>query len=474
MLFNSLTFVYFFLGVMVLHHLPLSWRVRKINLLWASYLFYMAWSPPFVLLLMLSTVVDYWTGWWLDKLENQAKRRLLLIVSLVLNLGMLGYFKYGNFLLENFTAMMHQLGFEYQAPKMDIVLPIGISFYTFVTLTYTFDVYTRKMKAWDSFWDYCLYVTYFPHLVAGPIIRAHDFIHQMAEPKRASAQQMGWGLTLLVIGLFEKVVIADGLLAPIVEDVFNSQAGTRFLGAWLGSFAFAGQIFCDFAGYSTCAIGVSLCLGFAIMDNFHFPYAAVGFSDFWRRWHISLSTFLRDYLYIPLGGNRISHLRTNINLMATMLIGGLWHGASWTFVVWGGLHGSYLIGERFLKKIWPQGRFWNGLPVQLAAAIGTFLLVCITWVFFRAQSFDKAFSLIGSMLGRYPADQGELMSMPQMITVSCVTLAMLYIHWQLRNTTVEAAANKCPWWLRAVLLAVMIVAIMMSPGEDRAFIYFQF
>jgi len=474
MLFNSLTFFYFFTGVMVLHHLPLPWRVRKFNLLWASYLFYMAWNPPFVLVLIASTLIDWFVGKALSQPGSVMKRRGLLCISLLANLGMLGFFKYGNFLLQNFTWMMGQMGIEYAPPQWDIVLPVGISFYTFQTLTYTFDIYFGKMKRWNSFLDYSLYVTFFPQLVAGPIVRATDFLYQCEEPQRASAKQLSWGLTLLVIGLFEKVVIADGLLAPVVEDVFDNKAGTRFIGAWFGSFAFAGQIFCDFAGYSTCAIGVAMCLGFGIMDNFRFPYAAIGFSDFWRRWHISLSSFLRDYLYIPLGGNRVSNIRTHINLMLTMLIGGLWHGAAWTFVVWGGLHGTYLVGERFLMKLWPKGGLWRSVPMQVLAALGTFLLVCITWVFFRARTFDKAFSMIGSMLGRYPANQGELMTQPQMIIVGCVTVAMLYIHWQMRNTTLEAAANKTPWWLRATLLAIMIVAIVMSPGEDRAFIYFQF
>ncbi len=474
MLFNSLTFALFFAGVMFLHHLPLSWRMRKVNLLWASYLFYMAWNPPFVIMLIASSVLDWFCGIGLTKYTDKTRRRLLLIASLVGNLGMLGFFKYGNFFLQNFQFLAAKVGIHYEPVKWDIVLPVGISFYTFQTLTYTFDIYFGKMKRWNSFLDYCLYVTFFPQLVAGPIVRANDFQAEVEQPRRASAKQMGWGLTLLVIGLFEKAVIADGLLAPIVEDAFDRIGDPKFLGAWTGTFAFAGQIFCDFAGYSTCAIGVSLCLGIAIMDNFLWPYAAIGFSDFWRRWHISLSSFLRDYLYIPLGGNRGGTIRTQVNLMLTMLIGGLWHGASWTFVVWGGLHGCYLVGERMLKSILPDWRIFKSKGVMLLTAIATFLLVCITWVFFRARTFDKAFAFVGSMVGRYPKDGGDVLTHAQMIIAFYTMAAIFAAHWLMRDTTLEQAAAKIPWWLRSILLALMIVAIVMSPGEDRAFIYFQF
>ena len=474
MLFNSLTFALFFAGVMVLHHLPLSWRMKKVNLLWTSYLFYMAWNPPFVIMLIASSVLDWFCGIGLSKYTDKTRRRLILLASLVGNLGMLGFFKYGNFFLQNFQFLAAKMGVHYEPVKWDIVLPVGISFYTFQTLTYTFDIYFGKMKRWNSFLDYCLYVTFFPQLVAGPIVRANDFQAEVEQPRRANAKQMGWGLTLLVIGLFEKAVIADGLLAPIVEDAFDRAGDPKFFGAWAGTFAFAGQIFCDFAGYSTCAIGVSLCLGIAIMDNFLWPYAAVGFSDFWRRWHISLSSFLRDYLYIPLGGNRKGAIRTQVNLMLTMLIGGLWHGASWTFVVWGGLHGLYLVGERIVKSILPDWPIFKNRGVLLLTAIGTFLLVCVTWVFFRARTFDKAFAFVGSMVGRYPKEGGDVLSHAQIIIACYTMVAVFAVHWLMRETTLEQAAAKCPWWLRSILLALMIVAIMMSPGEDRAFIYFQF
>ena len=272
-----------------------------------------------------------------------------LVVSLSVNLGLLGFFKYGTFLLDNFITFSELLGIPFTPAKPDIILPVGISFYTFQTLSYTLDIYFRKSRPWSSFLDYALFVTFFPQLVAGPIVRSSEFLPQCLTPRRATLERFSWGLILLVSGLFQKIVVADGLLAPIVEKVYDTGMVPDTLSAWCGTLAFSGQIFCDFAGYSSCAIGVAMCLGFKIPDNFRSPYAAIGFSDFWGRWHISLSSWLRDYLYIPLGGNRKGAAGTYINLMLTMLIGGLWHGASWTFVFWGGLHGLYLAVERMFR-----------------------------------------------------------------------------------------------------------------------------
>jgi D-alanyl-lipoteichoic acid acyltransferase DltB (MBOAT superfamily) len=323
MVFNSYIFLIFFAVVWGLHQLPFPWAVKKFNLLVASYVFYAAWSPPFVLLLILSAVVDFFLARWMGRIDAPSGRRLLLGASLAVNLGLLGYFKYGSFLLENFVRAAALLGIHYQPPAGDIILPLGISFYTFETISYLMDVYRRRIKPWGSFLDYALFLTFFPHLVAGPIVRAADFLPQCVTPRRATDRQIGWGLCLLVLGLFEKVVLADGLLAPVVDKVYNATAAAHFGDAWAGTLAFSGQIFFDFAGYTTCAIGVALCFGFVLNDNFHFPYAAVGFSDFWRRWHMSLSGWLRDYLHIPLGGNRKGLARTNVNLMLTMLLGGL-------------------------------------------------------------------------------------------------------------------------------------------------------
>lgn len=280
-------------------------------------------------------------------------------------------------------------------------------------------------------------------------------------------------MNLLLIGLFEKVVVADGILAPIADQAYAT-AAINTVTAWTGTLAFSGQIFCDFAGYSTCAIGVAMCLGFALPDNFRYPYAAIGFSDFWRRWHITLSTWLRDYLYIPLGGNRNSPSRTHVNLMLTMLIGGLWHGASWTFVVWGGLHGSYLIAERWTRKT-PLARWqvWRTLPGQIFLICLTYALVCITWTFFRAESFPQAMNFVQSMLIPSFATS-SVFSREDVYITGLVILALLGVHFYLRDKTLEDAAERTPNLLWALANAAMLIAIVLTPGEDRAFIYFQF
>ncbi|HXB09672.1 MAG TPA: MBOAT family O-acyltransferase, partial [Puia sp.] len=315
MVFNSYTFIAFFIVVLVLYHLPFSWKAKKVILLLASYVFYAAWNPPFILLLWLSTVVDFFVGRALYTQTNPQKKRVLLVVSLIGNMGMLCFFKYGGFLLENFVTVVNALGVNYHPAKPNIILPAGISFYTFTTLCYTIDMYKKKSEPVKNLLDFSLFVTFFPHLVAGPIVRPPQLVPQFESPRRASRQQLMEGLFLLSLGLFMKVVLADSMLSASSDAVFNSTTAVSGLDAWMGMFAFTGQIFFDFAGYSTCAIGVALCLGFILPLNFRWPYGATGFADFWRRWHITLSSWLRDYLYIPLGGNRKGQVRTYINLM---------------------------------------------------------------------------------------------------------------------------------------------------------------
>jgi D-alanyl-lipoteichoic acid acyltransferase DltB (MBOAT superfamily) len=297
---------------------------------------------------------------------------------------------------------------------------------------------------------------------------------QCTEPKRVSGKQLGWGLTLLLTGLFEKIVVADGLLAPVVEKVYGTLGIPDSVSAWIGTIAFAGQIFCDFAGYSTCAIGVAACLGFRLPRNFNFPYAAVGFSDFWRRWHISLSTWLRDFLYIPLGGNRKGLSRTFINIMITMLLGGLWHGASWRFIIWGGLHGILLIAERCIKMAFPDSPVWRLKPVRLILALLTFAIICIMWVFFRAATIGQAFDLIGVMLGWTNRESVFILGKLNVAGVTVITIILVGLHWFMRDSTLEEMTAKCPWWLTSLILAGMLVSIVTLSGEDNAFIYFQF
>jgi alginate O-acetyltransferase complex protein AlgI len=471
--FNSYLFATFFAIVLAIYNLPvLGWRGQKLWLLVASYLFYAAWDPVFIGLIWLSTFVDWTAARLITAAATRRRKRALLIVSVIINLGVLGYFKYGSFVLANVVAALHAIGVDYQPAAPGIVLPIGISFYTFHTLSYTLDIYLGRTRPWPSFLDFALYVTFFPALVAGPILRASQFLPQCAEPRRTTRQRLAWGLALLVLGLFEKSVIADAVMAPVADQLFNAAGGVSAGDAWLGTLGFAGQIFCDFAGYSTCAIGVALCLGFSLPDNFRSPYAAVGFSEFWTRWHISLSSWLRDYLYIPLGGNRIGPIRTYVNLMLTMLIGGLWHGASWTFVAWGGLHGAYLIGERLVGHLLPPGAWRTARWARLTGAAITFALVCVAWVFFRATSFTQAFTILERMIG-VGAGRRVINIVPGRLVV--ITLAaVLGLQWALRERSFEAVVARTSWAVRAVVLGAMIEAILLMQGPDRAFLYFQF
>jgi alginate O-acetyltransferase complex protein AlgI len=474
MLFNSLTFVVFFAVVVTAYWNMRSWEARKNLLLVASYLFYGAWNPPFAALLFATTALDFYLGRKMGKLTGPGERRVWLIISVVVNLSMLGFFKYGNFLLENFQWVLARGGIQYKPPHLDVFLPIGISFYTFHSLSYTLDIYRGVMRPTRSLRDFTLAVSFFPQLVAGPIVRAGDFLPQLGAPPKPQAGRFLWGLLLMTLGLFEKVVLADTLLAGSADRVFGHGGPLVALDSWMGVMAFAGQIFFDFAGYSTCAIGAALCLGFHLKDNFRFPYAAIGFSDFWRRWHISLSTFLRDYLYIPLGGNRLGAARAMINLIIVMFIGGLWHGAAWTFVVWGLLHGSYLALERLVKAFVKKDAAWtDNLTVKLLLGLTTYIAVLVAWVYFRASDFNVASRLIGGMFGRHPTGDA-ILSTREMLQVGIVTFFLLLAHWSLRDISIETAVQRLPRWVVTTAWFLMACAIILTQGSSNAFIYFQF
>lgn len=504
MLFNSYTFLVFFIIVLILHNLPFSWKTKKINLLIASYVFYAAWNPPFILLLWLSTLVDFFVGRALYTQENKYKKKLLLVISLIGNLGMLCFFKYGGFILENFTHLVNALGFDYHPAKPNIILPAGISFYTFTTLCYTIDMYRKESKPVKTLLDFSLFVTFFPHLVAGPIVRPPQLVPQFETPRKASRDQLLQGLFLLTLGLFMKVFLADGMLSGPANEVFGTADAVQTVDAWMGVLAFSGQIFFDFAGYSSCAIGAAMCLGFVLPQNFLFPYAAVGFTDFWRRWHITLSSWLRDYLYIPLGGNRKGTVRTYVNLMLTMLLGGLWHGANWTFVAWGALHGFYLWVEKAFRdarrkspeksllatsevhkssfapsmKQRVEGEFppETNHPKNLYnffLALCTFFLVNVTWVFFRSGTFGEAWRMLRSMF-LHNTTGTPVLGYMDIIRVSVITVILVIAHWLMRNTMVLKVANKMPWWLLGIVWSLMIILIMLSQNASSSFIYFQF
>jgi alginate O-acetyltransferase complex protein AlgI len=473
MLFNSLTFVVFFVAVLAAYWSMRSWEARKNLLLVASYLFYGAWNPPFAALLFATTALDFYLGRQMGKKMDARERRVWLVISVAVNLSMLGFFKYGNFLLENFTWVLARGGIQYKPPHLDVFLPIGISFYTFHSLSYTLDIYREVMRPTRSLRDFTLAVSFFPQLVAGPIVRAGDFLPQLEAPPKPQEGRFLWGLALMTLGLFEKVVLADTMLSGAADRVFGHGGPLVALDSWTGVIAFAGQIFFDFAGYSTCAIGAALCLGFHLKDNFRFPYAAIGFSDFWRRWHISLSTFLRDYLYIPLGGNRQGAARAMVNLIIVMFIGGLWHGAAWTFVVWGLLHGSYLAIERLLKAVVKEASWTENVGFKLLIGLTTYFAVLIAWVYFRAPNFEVASRMIAGMFGRHPTGDA-LLSTREILQVAIVTLFLLGAHWALRDISLEAAVVRMPRWAVTTIWFLMACAIILTQGNSNAFIYFQF
>ena len=473
MLFNSLTFVVFFVIVVAAYWSIGSWNVRKNLLVVASYVFYGAWNPPFAALLFSTTAMDFWLGRRIAKAKGQRPRRAWLVGSVCMNLSMLGFFKYGNFLLQNFQWLLARIGIIYQPPHLDILLPVGISFYTFHSLSYTLDIYRGVLKPTKSLRDFILAVSFFPQLVAGPIVRAGDFLPQLVRPPGLRIGQFLWGLLLMTLGLFEKIVLADTMLAGSADRIFGYAGPLVALDSWLGVIAFAGQIFFDFAGYSTCAIGAALCLGFHLKDNFRFPYAAIGFSDFWRRWHISLSTFLRDYLYIPLGGNRVRWTRAAINLVIVMFLGGLWHGAAWTFVVWGLLHGSYLVIEHASRALIGERAWTENFAVKLLLGLVTYGAVCLAWVFFRASDFTIATRMLRGMFGGHPHGDA-ILATREMLQIGIVTFFMMLAHWSLRETNIETAVTRLPRWIVTTAWALMACAIILTQGSSNAFIYFQF
>lgn len=473
MLFNSLVFVLFFSLLLILYYGTKNWTTRKSILLVGSYLFYAAWNPPFVLLLWFSTWVDWFIAKYMATTKDKARKRLLLLMSLCVNLGLLGFFKYGGFLMENYQLFMASFGYDIVLPEFSIILPIGISFYTFQTLSYSIDVYRGTTKPSKSFLDFALYVTFFPQLVAGPIVRSTDFLPQCQEQKNINSTQIYWGVCLMLFGLFQKVVLADTFLSPSSDLVFGHEGSIAMFDAWIGVLAFSGQIFCDFAGYSICAIGAALCFGFHLPDNFRFPYAAKGFSDFWRRWHISLSTWLRDYLYISLGGNRNGLVRTLISLMVTMLLGGLWHGASWNFVIWGGIHGLLLIGERMVRALLPAHINADGFVSGALLRIFTLVCVMLTWVFFRATDLPSALVLIESMFSFSSVGEKILPSI-EIIKVSVVMFLLVMSHWVLAHTTLEKATEVISSKSFKATLAAMLTLLILTQGGANAFIYFQF
>ena len=470
MVFNSLTFLVFFVAVYGLYRI-MPHRGQNMLLLAASYLFYGWWDWRFLGLIALSTAVDYWAGLAIEKAAGHPRRRkMALWASIAANLGTLGFFKYYNFFAENMAAALSGLGITVVPGYLEVVLPVGISFYTFQTMSYTLDVYRGQLAPTKSALNFATFVAYFPQLVAGPIERAARLLPQIERPRSITRQGMETGIWLIAWGLFKKCAIADNL-AVLVDGVFGAEGATG--GATLMAlYAFAFQIYCDFSGYSDIARGVSRMMGIELMVNFNNPYFAQNPSDFWKRWHVSLSTWLRDYLYIPLGGNRKGRSRTYANLALTMLLGGLWHGAAWTFVAWGAFHGALLVGYH----AWAE---WRGKEVLRGSAIGTwarrvatFHLVCLGWLLFRATSMGQAGRMLVQTFGNW---QWDAMAADMATTLGLLCLPL----WAVQVLQIGTGDLEAPLKLSAVpkiaLYAAMIWMLMAWGNTGGgAFIYFQF
>src|SRR6202171_3131817 len=394
MLFNTPQFFAFLAVVLILFYCsPRSWR--RIILLAASYFFYMSWIPKFILLLLALTVIDYTAARWIARTESQRSRKIALIVSLSANLGLLGFFKFYNFFAANIA---HLLGKPENTYALSIILPLGISFHTFQSMSYVIDVYRREQKPIVNPIDYALFISFFPQLVAGPIVRAREFFADLYHWHAPNSEEVLRGLLLVILGLAKKMVMADQF-AQVANTYFKDVAGhPGLLTAWSGVIAFGIQIYFDFSGYTDMAIGMALLLGFHFPVNFRRPYLASSITDFWHRWHISLSSWLRDYVYISLGGNRRGRWITYRNLMATMLLGGLWHGAKWNFMIWGGYHGTLLAVERAIRGDRRHRERWSWLyPLHLVL---TPALVMVGWTFFRAVDMHQTMAVLGQMFSR--------------------------------------------------------------------------
>lgn len=478
MLFNSFEFFFVFLPVVLAVYFALPHKWQNMFLVVASCVFYASWDWRFLLPLLFTTSVDFWVARRMEVIALQpgsmASRKRLLLASVISNLSLLAFFKYFNFFAESLRALLVLLGLDVPLKTLEIVLPIAISFYTFQALSYTIDVYRGEFHAARSFWDFFLAVLYFPHLIAGPIQRAASLIPQVVRPRVFDRSRAFEGAHLVAWGYFKKIVIADNL-APVVDAAFQAGTGSPSGGVVvLGVVAFAFQIYCDFSGYTDIARGIAKIMGFEFVLNFNLPYFATTPTDFWRRWHISLSTWLRDYLYKPLGGNRKGLLNTYRNLMITMLLGGLWHGAAWNFVIWGFYHGVLLAGQRAAEPIGKRlqvlargpGGMWLGVRVALM-----FALTCYGWLLFRAKSIDQILEM--SMALATPWTGADSASVGKVALLVAPLLAVQVVQATRRNLYFLDPATT-PMSVRVVTYTLMVYFIAFHGGQPQAFVYFQF
>ena len=473
MLFNTFHFAYFFAILFPTYWaLRNHYKVQNLVLLLAGYYFYACWEPKFLALLIISTVMDYACGLAVDRIEAPRRRKLFVILSMALNLGMLGYFKYMNFFAESLHLALTKAGMTLPLWQIKLVLPIGISFYTFQSMSYVIDVYRKHIKPTKNLLEFATFVSFFPHLVAGPIMRPTTLLPQIQNPRKFNVDQLYQGCYLIFWGLTKKVAIADNL-APIVNDIFGRWQTVDGGLALLAVYAFAFQIYCDFSGYTDAARGIAKCLGIELALNFNLPYFAANPQEFWSRWHISLSKWLQDYLYIPLGGSRGGTFATYRNLMLTMIIGGLWHGAAWTFVIWGAYQGIILVGHRLAKPL--LAMVSPTQPIDQACwkavrIIATFHLVCLGWLIFRSGSVEQLLGMIHAIVFR-PAIPAAAFLLPVMV---CIVPLLIVQFAQFNSDDLDIVA-RTPWYVRSVFYTAVFYAFVLG-GEfgGSQFLYFQF
>lgn len=450
----------------------------------ASYYFYMAWKPAYIILIIISTLIDYFAGIMMGRTDDKKKRKKYLILSLVSNLSLLFLFKYFNFFNDSAKTVLEYLNIPFYLPQFRLLLPMGISFYTFQTMSYSIDVYNGVIKPEKHLGIFALYVTFFPQLVAGPIERSENLLPQFREKHDFDYDLATNGLKLIAWGLFKKVVIADRV-AILVNTVYNNVHDYTGLPLILATILFAFQIYCDFSGYSDIAIGSAQFMGYRLMENFRRPYFAKSISEFWRRWHISLSTWFKDYIYIPLGGNRVSKWKWQLNLATVFLISGLWHGANWTFVVWGAIHGFYQILSIWTSSIRKKIVKLIGLDKtptlhSILQIIITFTLVCFGWIFFRANNISDAIYVIKNMFTNIgngvPIDQLGLDSFQLKVAfLSIGVMELVHLIQEYKKKTIREIISTKPIWIRWSLYYILVLCIiLLGTFGSQEFIYFQF
>ena len=466
MIFNSIEFLPFII-IFFIFFFVLPWKQNKIFICLLSYFFYSSFNPSYLILLIFSTLVDYFCA---KKIYNSNKNKFhWLILSLSANLGVLFFFKYGKFFLENLENILSIINLTNNFSIPDFILPVGISFYTFQTLSYSIDVYRGKIKP-TNFLDFTLFVSFFPQLVAGPIIRAKDFLPQLVRRTILTFKRLNLGLFLIICGLFKKIVIADSI-APLVNDIFANPQIFSSVDHALAVLGFTIQIYCDFSGYSDIAIGLALLMGFKIKKNFNYPYLSSSLREFWKRWHISLSTWIRDYVYIPLGGNRKGNIRHSLNLVGVMSLFGLWHGASWMFLLWGALHGILLVIENQFRKIID---FFHisikfGFILKSLKILFVFYIVSMNWIFFRAESFDKSLIFLKSYTSLFQWKYNLVTNKSLLALVFLFICFGILVH--IKKSFIKTKINNIFY---SIVAAIMLFFILTSWNSNNAFIYFQF